>query len=324
MYAATRFQGAHPAPQAPPLALPIVRVLLGFVCVMFIYILWLQDSRSDGKFHLKDMRVLRPRGAGRSGNLLYEYTVFRLLAMRFKKRFECEYALPAPFSMAPRTVPASAYEDLDLSTLEDGEVLPPYYFYYPWLMGRRRVVQDEIFPTVNVTSKKYDIAIHIRLGDAVSRPHPEYTALLPDFYKRVFARLVQEGKASKHSSILVMIADADPPEQRLVLDATAALARQLTGSTNVVKVAGRNVSEDWTDLMSSRIVVASVGTFWMIPTFVSRVVREVHVPMYGRTREMNVEPSSAPEDEYTVVKYHDIPRVTDVAKLVHAWGTYLL
>lgn len=304
--------------------------------VFSLWLIWATENFShapftkDGRYKIHDYwrYVFHTRpGPGRAGNWFWEYVVVRLVAAHYQQAFVCFYRFPEPFNHVPHFVFRDPYVELNTSVLElegngDGPVLPSDFYYFPFLMGNREYIQTVFFPTVQVAVKTHDVTVHVRMGDMISYGVPGKVPMVPKFYVDVFTRLVHESKVNSNSNI-IMIGNPENEWQYEIFNKTAVCICGVINCTIPIQMldsAKESVSDAIYHMMQAPIFVGSTSSFWQIPTFVSRVVREVHTPIIGITQFMDIDSG----DEYQIVRYHNLEWITSEQDWRDRWNVSFL
>jgi len=188
----------------------------------------------------------------RTGNLLFQHAHARLRAALEGRLFA---DLNLLHSAAPFPLPPLAWESAE-GRFEYG-ANENYMFDFATYRHHRAQLR-RWFPAQARPS--FDVVVHVRLDD-VFGPNEDYTLLPPEYYRQALAAALQ----------------------LRILRSVAALARNLTGAPTLVYSAG-SAARHLAILGSGRALVASVGTFWFWPAYLSAATRRVHVPDWGVNR----------------------------------------
>ena len=230
-------------------------------------------------------RIFKTRETGRTGNQLFEYVFWTLMTLEHGGIFENTYTnLPRPFDKLPKTFQIKKNETQDLGLKNYHELIPGYPMSFKYYANKRHLLQQLL--NMETFTKKYDIVIHVRLDDVFGSiiDHPElkdYTVLPFSFYENVFKVIKKVHGPTKSLKILLLGRTVDSFQKKILEDLTDYI-KKVSGSKNVLYKSG-SVTEDLIDIMSSPILVGSTSSFWTIPTFLSNISEEIHIPVFGQT-----------------------------------------
>lgn len=285
----------------------IVILLANYIDLLF----YLFDTITPLPYLPYRYEVLNIRSYGRAGNIIYGYTYMRLVAIQLGKPTITEFDLPYPFN-GTKGIEEEPPFHADIGLEVPNIILFPDYLKFSLLKNHRRLIQEAIFPEASHTvSKKYDLVIHVRLDDCFNS-HKLYTILVPDFYKRVFANL-----SNKRIATVAIVGRPTEPIHFFSLRKLETMTRRAFETDDVSVFTDSDISNDWMRIMQAPILVASVSTFWVVPSFVSPVVQEVHLPLFGQNIAMDF--SDNPSENYTITMYDNIPMVKDREVAYRLW-----
>lgn len=265
----------------------------------------LDKEKEEENYWRTAKEITMVHSTGRIGNALIEYAIYRALSFQFGKPFRCHYGgtFVAPFHNLTRFTNETPRVDMGLGYIT--RPLPMYYYEFSLFLGQRRLIQQYVFPGVRVTDQQFDLVIHVRLEDCCA--HHYFVYLLPDFYTRILDDLMGQGKVNSTSRVAI-VGRPTHDLQHLIISKLEELVRGKTASKDVKVFTDHTITEDYLCIMSSPILIGSTGTFWIMPAFVSRVVKEVHAPFQHATLLNYTFP---PEDDFNVTLYTGLPKLPD-------------
>lgn len=217
---------------------------------------------------------------GRLGNRLFEYFFWRLLAADHGVPFLSWRSFPPPFDSLSRfswTSQSAGLEEFNWKPL------PPYAMD-THLYWRNRERMRSWLPLPEPPEGGAVVTVHVRLED-IFRPHALYSLLPLRFYKRVFRRLPVPPEK------IVVIGyphwGGDDAILQRVFNQTVEYIRGLV-SCEVLQLETGSVTKDTEIILrETDYLIGSTSAFWYWPWFLSRRVKEIHVPAWGQVLAFN-------------------------------------
>lgn len=230
------------------------------------HLTWGRDSPIENTNKQIGSRIYIPRKTGRSGNELFEYFFWFQKAHKDKKKFKCYYGpLPGQFKHLPLEFRGH------LKRFKIDNEIPDYPFDSKFYFPNRK----ELLKIVPKRDFKYDVTIHVRLGD-ITNDQVDYQPLSIEYYKEVLDSLLDVYGFDLSNCVIV-----GHPTNDKQFDFIKDLEKEL----NCRWLGLRSVSQDLETLGLAKHLIASTSTFWYWPWFFSGAY--LIYPDYGICKKMN-------------------------------------
>lgn len=237
---------------------------------------------------------------GRFGNVLFEYFFWRLLSMNNHKTFKntlnvsdvgivtdlkntSNPSFPRPFNKLANYVHKDN-QNILTPTLNkySRDIVAPFPMNFKYYANYRNLLRS-LLNKPDLLSKPIDIVVHIRLdNDVFSEDEPLYTILPISFYKNAIKTIQRKHGSLVNKKILIIGRPLTEAQKTIFNDIKECIKHE--SSSKYVYTQTGTISEDMTAMMSSKIMICAVSTFWFWPAYLSQTCNELHVPIFGQTK----------------------------------------
>lgn len=230
------------------------------------------------------------RDGGRFGNQLFEYAYQRLISKKYGLAFKSTFTqFPKPYDNVETEINAGQ-PDPKIKFPKSGLKNPEqYYERYPHSVrlykNHKKFFQKILMNNKIPQRKNADIVVHVRLDDVFNDPHPNYTVLPFSFYEKVFDKIEKSG--SLMENVILVSMPIDDFQKDLLKKLKKFLLTKYKGIKKI-RLQSKDLTSDMITLMKAPIAVHSVGSFPFWPMFLSDIVKEIHVPIFGQTRSLPI------------------------------------
>jgi len=229
------------------------------------------------------------RSLGRFGNQLFDYIFMRLLAIQYGSSFKNNIDFPSPFDVPKGTMKFPKETNIGMNKFH--ECIPDYPMSIKYFNENVPLIKS-FFNEFNV-QKKYDIVIHIRLDDVFDPDETEYSVMPLSYFNDAINHIFKykeykEYKGYKsHKSLKIAVVSRPINDfQKGVLGNIVSFIECKTNSK--VHVQSGSITEDILTIMSSDVVIGSVGSFWVWPALLSPVVKKIILPTFGHNHRYEI------------------------------------
>ena len=259
------------------------------VVVLFFVLLfhWPRHDVVSGDFY-----VARVYTGGRSGNHMLQMAFWYMMASQFQKPFIDPFyisgigldagckALGCPAS----SLKPPSYHDFGLV---DGPFanrhVSQFDFRIKYISAFRGYFRKHVF-NPDFSAADHDLVVHVRLEDVFDETIPHYTVTPLSFYVDAMKSITSFRSKTVHEirtvAILARVTDKD--QQEMLSAIVRLIKSMLTADSDQIQFQifdANSVDEDFKILLKAKIVIGSVGSFFVMPCVLSHVA-VVHVPWF--------------------------------------------